>query len=65
VSRTASAVGAELGELCLYKDGNLSNRSTLQDQAHLPNERISLANLRRGKSVIERFLVGITGVASS
>ncbi|KII90799.1 hypothetical protein PLICRDRAFT_174166 [Plicaturopsis crispa FD-325 SS-3] len=27
------------------------------DQAHLPNERISLSNLRRGKSVIERFLL--------
>ncbi|KAH7913441.1 glutathione degradosome, partial [Hygrophoropsis aurantiaca] len=26
------------------------------DQAHLPNERISLSNLQRGKSVIERFL---------
>jgi acetylornithine deacetylase/succinyl-diaminopimelate desuccinylase-like protein len=65
VSRTASAVGAELGERCLYKDGGLSNRFTRQDQAHLPNERISLANLRRGKSVIERFLVGITGMASS
>ncbi|KAJ7242825.1 hypothetical protein B0H12DRAFT_839440 [Mycena haematopus] len=26
------------------------------DQAHLPNERISLDNLRRGRSVIERFL---------
>ncbi|KAJ7134317.1 hypothetical protein C8R44DRAFT_662695 [Mycena epipterygia] len=26
------------------------------DQAHLPNERISLDNLRRGKCVIERFL---------
>ncbi|KAJ7725375.1 hypothetical protein B0H16DRAFT_1594756 [Mycena metata] len=26
------------------------------DQAHLPNERISLDNLRKGKSVIERFL---------
>lgn len=26
------------------------------DQAHLPNERISLDNLRRGKSVVERFL---------
>ncbi|KAJ6466417.1 hypothetical protein C8R45DRAFT_1021645 [Mycena sanguinolenta] len=26
------------------------------DQAHLPDERISLDNLRRGRSVIERFL---------
>jgi len=26
------------------------------DQAHLPNERISLDNLRRGRSVVERFL---------
>ncbi|KAJ7095467.1 hypothetical protein C8R43DRAFT_1081889 [Mycena crocata] len=34
------------------------------DQAHLPNERISLDNLRRGKSVVERFLatVGERGV---
>ncbi|KAJ3559316.1 hypothetical protein NM688_g421 [Phlebia brevispora] len=29
------------------------------DQAHLPNERISLANLRRGKSVVERFFVNV------
>jgi len=29
------------------------------DQAHLPNERISLSNLHRGKSVIERFLLGV------
>ncbi|THH19346.1 hypothetical protein EW146_g1817 [Bondarzewia mesenterica] len=29
------------------------------DQAHLPNERISLSNLRRGKSVIERFLMTV------
>ncbi|KAF8208578.1 hypothetical protein K438DRAFT_1961178 [Mycena galopus ATCC 62051] len=26
------------------------------DQGHLPNERISLDNLRRGRSVVERFL---------
>ncbi|KAI0345693.1 Zn-dependent exopeptidase [Trametopsis cervina] len=30
------------------------------DQAHLPNERISLTNLRRGKSVVERFLVNLS-----
>ncbi|KAF7365438.1 Beta-Ala-His dipeptidase [Mycena venus] len=37
------------------------------DQAHLPNERISLDNLRRGRSVIERFLstVGEKGTVSS
>ncbi|KIY71497.1 Zn-dependent exopeptidase [Cylindrobasidium torrendii FP15055 ss-10] len=29
------------------------------DRAHLPNERISLANLKRGKSVIERFLLNV------
>ncbi|KDR82660.1 hypothetical protein GALMADRAFT_58317 [Galerina marginata CBS 339.88] len=29
------------------------------DQAHLPNERISLANLRKGKAVIERFLLKV------
>ena len=28
-----------------------------QDQAHLPNERISIKNLRKGKAVIERFLL--------
>ncbi|KAF8574208.1 Zn-dependent exopeptidase [Ramaria rubella] len=27
------------------------------DQAHLPNERTSLINLRKGKSVVERFLL--------
>ncbi|KAI0768916.1 Zn-dependent exopeptidase [Irpex lacteus] len=30
------------------------------DQAHLPNERISLSNLRRGKAVVERFLVKVS-----
>ncbi|KAK7021218.1 beta-Ala-His dipeptidase [Favolaschia claudopus] len=37
------------------------------DQAHLPNERISLDNLRRGRSVIERFLstVGDKGTLQS
>jgi len=39
-----------------YGDNKLKN---LQDQAHLPNERISLSNLRRGKSVIERFLLSV------
>ncbi|KAF9651570.1 glutathione degradosome [Thelephora ganbajun] len=29
------------------------------DQAHLPNERISLLNLRKGKAVIERFLTAV------
>lgn len=32
------------------------------DRAHLPNERISLANLRRGKSVVERFLAKVANV---
>jgi acetylornithine deacetylase/succinyl-diaminopimelate desuccinylase-like protein len=31
----------------------------LQDQAHLPDERISLVNLQKGKAVIERFLVKV------
>lgn len=31
------------------------------DQAHLPNERISLTNLRRGKSVLERFFANVAG----
>ncbi|KAF9568808.1 glutathione degradosome [Agrocybe pediades] len=30
------------------------------DQAHLPDERISLVNLRKGKAVIERFLLNAT-----
>ncbi|GBE85255.1 Probable di- and tripeptidase [Sparassis crispa] len=29
------------------------------DQAHLPNERISLSNLYRGKLVVERFLLNV------
>ncbi|KAH9480318.1 putative di- and tripeptidase DUG2 [Psilocybe cubensis] len=29
------------------------------DQAHLPDERISLINLRKGKAVIERFLLKV------
>ncbi|KAI0770447.1 Zn-dependent exopeptidase [Fomes fomentarius] len=32
------------------------------DQAHLPNERISLSNLRRGKRVVERFLSNVAGI---
>ena len=31
----------------------------IQDEAHLPNERISLTNLRRGKQVVERFLLNV------
>lgn len=29
------------------------------DQAHLPNERISLANLQKGKAVIEQFILKV------
>ncbi|KAH7097612.1 Zn-dependent exopeptidase [Auriculariales sp. MPI-PUGE-AT-0066] len=32
------------------------------DQAHLANERISLINLRRGKSVIERFFTSVAHI---
>ena len=32
-----------------------------QDQAHLPNERISLSNLQKGKRVVERFLTTVAG----
>ncbi|RPD54678.1 Zn-dependent exopeptidase [Lentinus tigrinus ALCF2SS1-7] len=35
------------------------------DQAHLPNERISLSNLRRGKRVVERFLSNVAGISRS
>ncbi|KAF8635795.1 hypothetical protein AX15_000002 [Amanita polypyramis BW_CC] len=35
------------------------------DQAHLPNERISLRNLQKGKAVIQRFLTTIAEQASS
>jgi len=28
-------------------------------QAHLPNEDISLSNLRHGKAVVERFLLAV------
>ncbi|KAF8630926.1 hypothetical protein AX17_005283 [Amanita inopinata Kibby_2008] len=31
------------------------------DQAHLPNERISLTNLHKGKAVVERFLLRMVG----
>ncbi|KAK2459641.1 hypothetical protein APHAL10511_008286 [Amanita phalloides] len=34
------------------------------DQAHLPNERISLKNLQKGKAVIEQFLVAMVEQAS-
>jgi len=34
------------------------------DQAHLANERISLINLRRGKSVIERFFTGVAKIGT-
>ncbi|KAF5360448.1 hypothetical protein D9756_004816 [Leucocoprinus leucothites] len=29
------------------------------DQAHLPNERISLVNLQKGKAVVEKFLLAV------
>ena len=32
---------------------------SFQDQAHLPNEHISLENLQRGKRVVERFLTTV------
>ncbi|KZT09086.1 Zn-dependent exopeptidase [Laetiporus sulphureus 93-53] len=35
------------------------------DQAHLPNERISLSNLRRGKLVVERFLQNVAKLEPS
>ncbi|KAH9933265.1 Zn-dependent exopeptidase [Amylocystis lapponica] len=35
------------------------------DQAHLPDERISLSNLRRGKLVVERFLLNVAGSAAT
>ncbi|OCH91138.1 Zn-dependent exopeptidase [Obba rivulosa] len=35
------------------------------DQAHLPNERISLSNLRRGRSVVERFFCNVANLPSS
>ncbi|KAJ7584980.1 hypothetical protein C8J56DRAFT_139703 [Mycena floridula] len=35
------------------------------DRAHLPNERISLTNLHRGKSVIERFLHNVAAKSPS
>ncbi|KAI9064650.1 Zn-dependent exopeptidase [Trametes sanguinea] len=34
------------------------------DQAHLPDERISLSNLRRGKRVVERFLSNVASTPS-
>lgn len=40
----------------LSEDHISSNVDALQDHAHLPNERISLSHLHRGKSVLERFL---------
>ncbi|EJF61051.1 Zn-dependent exopeptidase [Dichomitus squalens LYAD-421 SS1] len=33
------------------------------DQAHLPDERISLSNLQRGKRVVERFLSNVAGLS--
>ncbi|KAF5327950.1 hypothetical protein D9758_016773 [Tetrapyrgos nigripes] len=35
-----------------------------QDRAHLPNERMSLANLQRGKEVVSRFLAKIAMMGS-
>ncbi|KAI0823293.1 Zn-dependent exopeptidase [Trametes gibbosa] len=35
------------------------------DQAHLPDERISLSNLRRGKRVVERFLANVASNPAS
>jgi len=35
------------------------------DQAHLPDERISLSNLRRGKFVVERFFLNVARFAQT
>ncbi|KAE9389922.1 Zn-dependent exopeptidase [Gymnopus androsaceus JB14] len=35
------------------------------DQAHLPNERISLNNLQRGKAVVARFLVKVAEMGNT
>jgi len=60
LSRLASPSRPELCEryatsLC----SDLFSVFCAQDQAHLPNERISLLNLRKGKAVIERFLSAV------
>jgi len=34
------------------------------DRAHLPNERISLINLRKGKVIIEQFLLNVASMCS-
>jgi di- and tripeptidase len=36
-----------------------------QDQAHLPNERISLLNLQKGKAVVEQFLINVSEKCST
>jgi len=36
-----------------------------QDQAHLPDERISLINLQKGKAVVERFIVKVANEVST
>jgi di- and tripeptidase len=59
VSRFASSHGAKFGRH--QRSYLLQSRllRILQDQAHLPDERISLANLQKGKAVIERFILKV------
>ena len=51
---SVSYLGYCLSDLALTSSGN-----RIQDQAHLPNERMSITNLHRGKAAIERFLTKV------
>lgn len=64
VSCTAPSTRAKHGMSRANEHGRLMSLMTgVQDQAHLPNERISLSNLRRGKRVVERFLSKVASIS--
>ena len=64
----ASPNGTEFGDLLLlFVDWRKKTFLTVfsQDQAHLPDERISLINLQKGKAVVERFIVKVANEVST
>lgn len=62
MSCVASASRTKLGALGKPIRCSALTALYFKGQAHLPNERMSLSNLRRGKSVIERFLTNIAHI---
>jgi hypothetical protein len=62
--RPTSPIRSKLCQLLGYRLSDfklalMTSGNHIQDQAHLPNERMSIANLHRGKAAIERFLTRV------